>query len=48
MAWSFLTGLIKLLHDLGLENRMENVQVCDLMCYYATFGELHIFKTPLV
>ena len=33
---------------LGLENPMENVQVCDLMCYCATFGELHIFKIPLV
>ena len=27
---------------------MKNVQVSDLMCYYATFGKLHTFKTPLV
>ena len=33
---------------LGLESHMENIQVHDLMCYYMTFGEFHISKTPLV
>ena len=47
MVWSYLIGLNYCV-TLGLENVMENVQVCDLMCYCTTFGELHILKTLLV
>ena len=47
MVWSFLIDLNYCV-TLGLENPMENVQVHHLMCYYMSFSELHISKTPLV